>query len=192
MKKHLFLTLFCLLTAFFGISSASAKKLNLKTDLVYFYGVDFAQVRTAGIDDKSNQIVKAFVGINELLAEEWREYDFSKVLEYPVVVKTDAMTKRARKMDTSTMRIGEVSGGDVANILKSYKFKDKGVGMVLIARLLDKTRGEGTFDVVLFDIKKRKVIFEKRVTKDAGRGNLRNCWVHPIQEMTRDKKLFND
>lgn len=172
---------------------ALSQGLSLNTGKVYLYGVDFSEVRVAGAYETNDYFVRAFVGINGLFVAEPKKYDFSKTLGVPVEPCIQVMTKITREMDTSSMRTEtpEISPAKTEDMIAGYTLpQENGVGMILIARLLDKHEGEGTFDVVLFDIATRKPLFVKRVTKEASGNGLRNYWANAVYDIVRDKKLF--
>lgn len=189
MKKTIALLLFVFLASSLP---AFAQKLNLNTTLVHFYGIDFSEVRVANAQENNDFFVRAFIGINGLFVSESAKYDFSQSVKCRIETDISMVTEKTREMDKSRMREAGISGVKVENLISEYSLPhNEGIGMILIARLLDKSTAEGTFDIVFFDIKTRDILYVKRVTKKAGRSGLRNFWAHPIYEMIRDKKLFS-
>ena len=76
------------------------------------------------------------------------------------------------------------------NIVKNYQLPHKeGVGLVFIAWLLDKSKASAHYDVVYFDIKTRRIIFNTTVVAEAGGMSLRNFWANSIYNVIDQKKL---
>ena len=183
MKK----TITVLLVFFASSLSVFGQKLDLNTTLVHFYGIDFSEVRVAGAQEDDDLFVGAFMGINDLLVKESAKYDFSQLVKCPVETDVTMITEKTQKMDRS-----EISDVKAEDLVSAYSLPHKeGVGMILIARMLDKRAAKGTFDIVFFDIATRNIVYTKRVTKKAGGFGLRNFWIHPVYEMIKDKKLFS-
>ena len=191
MKKTIALLLLALFASSYS-GFAQKQKLNLDVSTLYFYGIDFSEVRIAGAYENNDYFVRAFIGINGLFVSEPAKYDFSPLVKCDVETDITAMTQRTREMDRSRMRRDGISDARVEDLVSAYSLPhDEGAGMVLIARLLDKDAGTGTFDIVFFDIATRDILYVKRVTKRAGGAGLRNYWAHTVYEMVRDRRLFS-
>ena len=140
-----------LISIFAFLSYAGAQN----DDVVYFYGVDFSEVKVIAAAESEQDFAKAFSAINLLLLNETEKYDFSRVLNKNVKVYSDQMVENSLSNDYSAMKVYryEKQTINIADKIKSYKLPHElGVGFVIIAQYLDKNTGTASHYVVLFDI----------------------------------------
>lgn len=185
MKKTGLLLMFCVLYC-----------LSLKaqdTIKVYFYGIDFSEVKVVAADETEKDFAAAFSSINLLLLTEQEKYDFSKVLQMNVVPYPDSMIEQSTYNDYSEMMVYRYQR-DTINLsekIQSYKLPhDSGVGFILIACVLDKSTGTATYEAVLFNVATRELMNNSRVTTKAGGFGLRNYWARTVYNLTLRKSLF--
>ena len=187
--KKLLLFLACIMS----ISFANAQ---FRSKQVYAYGVDFAYVKVLGAGETPAQFSKAFEGINRLLLNEPGKYDVSAMVNKRVFVDIDPMLERLSGCDYSDIKIykkNEAVALDCEEIVKEYELaEEEGVGIVLIAKLLNKPSEEGTFYVVQFDIATREVQFCKEVRGEAGGYGLRNYWAASVCEVIEATRVRLD
>ena len=67
--------------------------------------------------------------------------------------------------------------------------QSEGLGVVLVAKLLNKPQAVATYDVVIFDIATRKVLSKKEVTGEARGFGLRNYWANTVYRVLRSTRL---
>ncbi len=161
---------------------------------IYFYGADFSEVRVLGAYESEDYFTKAFIGINTLFSIESDKYNVSRIFGKTVQQSVDVMVQQSRNADFSKIKVNrlEISSRPSEEMIASYELPHKdGIGVVMIARLLDKNEGLGTYDFVVFDIATRKVIEEVRATGEAGGSGLRNYWASSAYEIMSDKKLLS-
>lgn len=160
---------------------------------VYVYGVDFASCKVFRAAESPADFVTAFVGINNLLYAESDKYDFSKVFgtnNYELY--QDVMIQRLQQSDfTDLIARGQVTPVlDVPQILQSYQLPHtQGVGFVLIARLLNKAEGRGSYYAVMFDVATRKVLLQAEITTKSRGFGLRNFWAYTIYGATKQLRM---
>lgn len=159
---------------------------------VYFYGVDFSEVKVVGAAETEAEFAKAFAGINMLLVSEQEKYDFSRAVGSYVIPYPDMMIEQSRTNDYSGMLVYHYVNPeiDIEGKIQSYRLsQDSGVGMVLIARVLDKPRATATYEAVLFDVATREVLQKVQVSSNARGFGLRNYWAGSVYSLTK-RKLF--
>ena len=165
--------------------------ITAQKEKVYVYGVDFSQVKTYAADESLEQFAAAFKGINMLLMTEYEKYDFSKMLNTRFDVDLETMLKKMDDCSFADMKVWGTSYEelDYNSIVSEYNFKQsEGTGVVLIAKFLNKATAEATYELVLFDIATREILFQKMVVGKARGFGLRNYWagsVYNILQTTR-------
>lgn len=186
MKKLLFI-----IACIFSISILHAK--DIKT--CYVYGVDFTHAKVYAAEESVEQFAQAFEGINMLLITEPEKYDFSFMLDsYRTTLSLDPMMKLLSSCDYSDLKTynREFPEIDCAQCVKSYDLpQTEGMGVVLIAKMLDKPNRLAIYNVVLFDIATREIIAQDEVAGYAEGFGLRNYWARTVYNIlisTRYKK----
>ena len=160
---------------------------------VYVYGVDYAQVKVFGADESPNDFAKAFVGINDLLYSEIDKYDFSAVFgSGNYEVHHEVMANRILQADLSELRArGQALPIlNVPQILAAYELPHtEGVGFVLIARLLNKTKSQGSYYAVMFDVASRRVLLQTEITTRSRGFGLRNFWAYTVYNAIKQLRM---
>lgn len=161
----------------------------------YVYGVDFTHAKVYAAEESVEQFAQAFEGINMLLITEPEKYDFSFMLDsYRTTLSLDPMMKLLSSCDYSDLKTydREFPEIDCAQCVKSYDLpQTEGMGVVLIAKLLDKPNKLAIYDVVIFDIATRDIVAEEEVVGYAGGFGLKNYWARTVYNIlisTRYKK----
>ena len=158
---------------------------------VYFYGVDFTQVKSYGEMRTAEEFRTAFLGINHLMYTEADKYHFGEMLG--TTYQTDlqpvlARTQRASFSDVVSYGT-EIPVLDVASIVRGYELSQTtGRGMIFIARVLHKHNERGYFYAVLFDIATREIILMEEVSGQARGFGLRNHWAAPLYHISRNAR----
>ena len=161
---------------------------------IYFYGADFSEVRVFCATEDDDSFTKAFVGINTLFLTEKDKYDLSHLFDKDVNVDINMMVDRISKNTKPLVRVYtmEMSSKPSAEFVASYELlQTEGVGVVLIARVLNKVDAVGVYDFVVFDISSREVIYEIRAEGRAMGFGLRNYWARTVYEIVSDEKLLS-
>ena len=183
MKKTLSLLLVCLL---------STIKITAQKEKVYVYGVDFSQVKTYAADESLEQFAAAFKGINMLLMTEYEKYDFSKMLNTRFDIDLETMLKKMDDCSFVDMKVWGTSYEelDYNSMVSEYDFKQsEGIGVVLIAKFLNKATAEATYELVLFDIATREILSQKTVVGKARGFGLRNFWAGSVYNVLQTTRI---
>ena len=79
--------------------------------------------------------------------------------------------------------------GKLKELRKMNNLSQKeGVGVVLIAKLLNKPLEKAIYDLVIFDISTRNILYIKEVVGEASGFGLRNYWAGSIYDILRHEK----
>lgn len=165
---------------------------HIPTGEIIMYGVDFSYVQIYGARESTQQFSKAFLGINAIFKAEVKKFDFSILTQKEVAIYTYPTDKLIENInwDYVMNSNGTPQKQSVENIIKQYDLPhENGYGMVFIAWLLNKPEAKAYYDVVIFDIKTRKIIFDSTINAKAGGMSLRNFWATPIYKIIKNRKL---
>lgn len=180
------------------VSAAVGNSQNMNSDVyvptggVVMYGVDFSKVQIAGTDSTSVNYARAFKRINAIFDLEPDKYDFADLSRRKVVNYTVPTDMMVDAIDWNYAMQGgtEPKKYSVAEMIKKYQIPHtNGMGMVIIAWLLDEANATGHFEIVYFDIATRKIILNTSVVALAGGLKLRNFWANSIYEAINQKEL---
>lgn len=165
---------------------------------VNYYGIDFSKVKIYRAKESADQFQNAFKAINDLTLNEDKKYDFEKFFKKTVVTKSfDMVDKRnrenspemlPRKVASKEIKEMHLTPEEVKEVIAAYGNEDSGIGVVIIAVLLNKDAPEGTYDVVFFDVKTKDILFEKQVVGKAGGAGLRNFWANSVIDAVKGFK----
>lgn len=162
---------------------------------ISFYGTDFSLVKVYGSDNSPYQFQEAFYSMNRLFLSEPKKYNVGKILGVNVTaVDLEAVEKQNKKIDLSELLITGYGGYTLTDqqIKQAVKelpiAKKEGVGVVMIAEILNKSSERGSFKIVFFDTANKQVL-EVRDGKGKARGfGLRNYWAHSMLEALKKAK----
>lgn len=166
----------------------------LRADQTVVLGVDFSQVRVYDAKESPEEFREAFRGINKLLVEEESKYSFRKSLgqkERPII-DVDMLLAHNDNRDWTNLKTSYpmIPQVDVFSLVRSYQLSDtQGTALVVIAKLLNKKRGEAALQVILFDIATRNILHGEEFVVDAGGMGLRNYWAGSIHTLTEKFRL---
>lgn len=154
-------------------------------------GVDFSKVKVYASNDSPEKFVQAFKDINILFISENDKYSFYRILNNKAELRIDPMLKKLSNCDYPDLITLDSEYGDIncAEIIKDYNLSQKeGVGVVLIAKLLNKPLERAIYDLVIFDISTRNILYIKEVAGEASGFGLRNYWAGSIYDILRHEK----
>lgn len=187
--SRIFFLLVCIAFSQAGFSQLTFKDyFNDQTPVTYL-GVDFTDVRVAGHNDFEVKDLKErhFSGINNLVLNEPKKYDFSKFLHHSNV-QTDISMVEAHNAKIDPDKIMSKGADDethltpagVEKIVKGYSFGKKGIGVMVVVESLNKTREHGTAYIVFLDMSNSKVLYSEKFTEKGGGFGLRNYWAKVV------------
>lgn len=166
-------------------------------DNVTYYGVDFSHAKAYGANETGEKFKEAFAHINELTITEWSKYDPGKFLDTPIMQQDITATQQANngidpsKINTnaSAVRKETLTPDQLAATVRGYELAEKeGTGLVIVARLLDKSAGKGYFSAVYFDIATREVLSVREMRGKVGGFGLRNFWAGSLYDAMKRAK----
>ena len=172
--------------------SPNTQTLNVPNGDIFFYGVDFSAVKLYGAEETNDKFEKAFTGINEIIVAESRKFNFSELTNRLVVNYTVPAQECNATISWNDIRTVNPSPQktSIENMVKAYKLPHQnGKGIVLIAWVLNKPQGKAVYELVVFDIQTRKILFNIETAGDAGGAGLRNYWANSVYSVIKNKKL---
>lgn len=185
MKK----TVFIIACSLFFITLGAQEK--SKTYIVY--GIDYAHTKVHAADESVDEFARAFEAINSLLISEPDKYDFSRMVNSKVQVNIEPILKKLSTTDYAqlTTYSTAIEPLDCAPIVAAYDLPHtEGIGVVLIAKMLNKAKDKATYDIVLFDIATREILIQREAVGDAGGFGLRNFWANSVYKILKRTRLY--
>lgn len=184
--------IFFLLCALFSLSAFAQTDVSSVKD-VKFFGVDFSKVKVYGASEMPRQFQIAFERINNLFISEPGKYDVGKHLRKNVYdVSVEEVNARIEEMDTKEMKTSKkevsLSQEDLQSAVNALSIeKEDGVGVVMVAALLNKNKATGHYYMVFFDMTTKQILSSKAVSGEAGGSGLRNYWANSIYDILKKK-----
>jgi len=175
------------------MAKGQGENIIIETTSVKFFGVDFSEVKVYGAKESPAQLLQAFEDINRLFLSEPDKYNFEKLLNRRVsAVSIKAANSVIDYIDREDLIIEDSSYRlDDATIAEVVKFlpvdKEEGVGVVMVAEMLDKTVGQGFYVVVYFSLENKEILGSFRASGKAGGFGLRNYWANTIYNILRKR-----
>lgn len=190
---YLFLCILC--TNYLNVSAQ--QNIN-DVQEVNYYGIDFSKVNIFQAKETREQFKSAFKAINDLTVLEDKKYDFEKFFRKTIHIspftvadeRNEESTPKILFPRTSSKLVADLklTPEDVREVIAEYGNEDSGIGVVVIAVLLNKKTSAATYDVVFFDVKTKDILFEKQVIGMARGFGLRNFWANSLYYALRNWK----
>ena len=183
--KNLFFTLIALLCT----ATVSAQSTQSK---YFVYGIDFTHTKVFGADESVRDFAEAFKGINYLLINEYDKYDYPRMLGRRYEIDIEPMLQLSAACNYDGLKILKTTYEECNSeaVVSTYTLpQSEGLGVVLVAKLLNKPQAVATYDVVIFEIATRKVLSKKEVTGEARGFGLRNYWANTVYRVLRSTRL---
>ena len=182
--KKLTITLLCIISSL-ALRAQSA-------DLQYYiYGVDYTKAKVYAASESVEEFAKAFEGINMLFITEPDKYDFSKLLKRRVKTYIEPVIEKNAKNDYANLKTLNLDYEeiDLSSIIQEYDLpQEEGVGVIFIAKLLNKPEATATYDLVKFDIESREILDKREVSGKAKGFGLRNYWAYTIYSVIKSSR----
>ena len=189
------------LIACFAFTNAGFSQLTFKdyfneqTPLTYL-GMDFTQAKIAGQTDYELKDLqdRQFEGINEVVLNEPKKYDFSKFF-HRSNTQTDISLVEAHnnKIDIDKAKSSggddenHLSPADVEKVIKGYSFSGKkGIGAMIVMESMSKLKEHGTAYLVFIDMSNNKVLYSEKFSEKGGGFSLRNYWAKVVFNVLDD------
>ncbi len=150
---------------------------------ITFYGVDYSLVRVYGASESPTQFRNAFTEINELFITQPKKFDISKFTGKKLNgISLDAVNEVNRKINLHDLVITTpdytIDATQVTQAVCRLPIKDgvEGTGAVIVAQLLNKTKNQGSYELVYFNVATREIIDDIGLNGKAAGFGLRNFW----------------
>jgi hypothetical protein len=156
---------------------------------ITYLGIDFSQSKLIGDPGAYAAEIrdKYYQGINGVVVNEPKKYDFMKAFEREVpsdlsfVEDKNAKADAAKILSSNSADFSRFTPATIDEIVRSYSFSGKkGVGLLFIMESMSKTLQQAAVYVTLVNMETRKVIFTDRVIGKAGGFGFRNYWAKSI------------
>ena len=159
-----------------------------EVESINFYGVDYSAAKVFGAAETPAQFKVAFDGINRLFITEAKKYDVSKKLKVRVnEISLDAVNQVNEAIDpqelmttNASYMLSEDQIKQIVNALPTQK--KPGIGLVIIAKLLNKAEAYGSYQVVFFNTETKEIIQDWATGGKARGFGLRNYWAGSIHK----------
>lgn len=172
----------------------SLNALSAQTDeSTYIYGVDFTHAKVYAANESVEQFAKAFEGINMLIVTEPEKYDFSHIMGRKVNAVIDPIYRLVSTCDYTNLKTlnSTYEEPEYAEIVKNYSLpQTEGVGVILVAKVLNKPMNTASYELITFDIATREILYNKAVSGKAGGFGLRNYWARSVYDIIRTEKIY--
>lgn len=208
MKKVVYLiTVFSLISCF-GISQKIEDLFTKSETKITWLGIDFSHVKLIG---EFSQFAEAgttgaavikdkyFSGWNNLILNEYEKYNIEGMIRKENInLNISGIEKINNKTAIEDLESDDQPNylkEDIALFIKKYNFEEKaGIGLLMVADYLNKTREEAKYHFVAINLTNNEVLlYESFVTKPGGFG-LRNYWAKTFYDVIisiRDVKYKN-
>ena len=177
---------------FFDDKAGSVKWLGIDYSHVTLRG-QFTQFKDAAPISPAEIRDKYFPAWNSLMLNEAGKYDFkgmfmlsAMVPDIEMITGINAAADAEKMKEESKIRPGceEMKG-----IAGTYDLKNKdGLGVVLIADVLDKTAEMASYFVIVLNMKTGEILFCEHVSEKAGGIGIRNYWGGSLYNLVKDGK----
>lgn len=161
------------------------------TDVVWF-GIDFTQARLVGSEGFTDvQKIKDyyFNEWNNVVVTESDKYNIQKYFGKTTVNRDLTIAERRNKTVSTANLVTNNSytldRSIVDKVIKDYKSKQTGVGLVFIVESFDKTKEKAFVYVTMFDIATKKIIKCEKVEGSAVGFGFRNYWLGAIANVMK-------
>jgi|LakMenE18May11ns_1017448.scaffolds.fasta_scaffold9562134_1 hypothetical protein len=183
MKKNILTILFIVSSKFIFAQS---------TDEVVWFGLDFTQARmigSEGFTDVPKIKDYYFNEWNNVIVTEADKFDIKKYFGRSNVKRDLSVVERRNKTVNTTNLVTNntytLDRNAVDKVIKDYKSKESGVGLVFIVESFDKTKEKAYVYVTTFDIATKKIIKCEKIEGSPSGFGFRNYWLGAIASIMK-------
>jgi hypothetical protein len=199
-RNNLILLLMSCFIAFNNISlKAQSVKDIFNVDVpITYYGVDFSkghyfgEIGTVDI----NEMIDLTNKINELIVKEAPKYNVAAAIQRTEInTKTDLTLTENASIDTKRFIVfskdeDRLTEDAIKKTVAKYNVSGKGIGMVFMVDLMDKSTTQTTVWVTFFNESNKKLLFTEKLTGKAGGFGFRNYWARSFYNIINDMKTL--
>ena len=197
MKKVVYLiTVFSLISCF-GMSQKIEDLFSKTGTQITWLGIDFSHVKLIGEFSQFSEVGKTgtsvirdkyFYGWNNLILNEYSKYNIEEMIRKENVnLKISAINKINENTAIEDLESDEqpnYTKEDIALFIKKYNFEEKdGIGLLLVADYLDKTKEEAKYHFVAINLSNNELLLCESFTSIPGGFGLRNYWAKTYYEV---------
>lgn len=163
-----------------------------------FCGVDFSKGRIYASTDSPDKLRNAYKEINQLFINEPIKYDIAELTGKAVNdVRINAVNDLNENISDESIKTMSsnyiVSDEDINSTLRELNLDGlSGVGLVVVAQHLSKTKNIASYVMVFFDIESRNVITKFTLTGKPGGAGVRNYWASSVHEAMKKIKKYKE
>lgn len=153
---------------------------------IKFYGVDYSQAKVYGAAETGTEFKHAFDEINQLFITQPKKFDVGKRIDKGVnEVSLNAVNEVNQKInpdDLFTTNNGyTLDEEQISDAIKALPIeKEPGIGMVIVAKLLNKADNRGTYQIVYFNTETKEIVADWPTNGKARGFGLRNFWAGSV------------
>lgn len=163
-----------------------------KCNEIVWFGVDFTHARLVGSEGFTDvQKIKDyyFNEWNNVIIAEPDKYNITKYFGASSIKRDISIAERRNKtVNVSTLVTNNsytLDRSAIDKIIKDYKSKETGIGLVFIVERFDKTTEKAYIYVTKFDIASKKIIQCEKVEGSASGFGFRNYWLGAIASVMK-------
>ena len=156
------------------------------------YGVDYSRVQIVGTNSTPQELANTFAEVNTVFGAEPHRFNFSKFLDKPTSLHTETTTAliNAINWQESLSGYGKEPKFSIEDAVMRYNLPHShGMGVVLIALIINNHKSYCRHELVFFDISTRKVLFKQKIDTKAKGVSLRNALANSIYEIIDNQRL---
>lgn len=186
--KKLFTLLFLITSV---ICYGQTKDFLKDVSSINFYGVDYSAVKVFGASETPAEFKIAFDKINQLFITEAKKYDVGKTLKIKVnEISLNAVNKVNAEIDPEQLMTTNTSYNlneeDIKKTIEALPIKQEpGIGLVFIAKFLNKAEMYGSYQAVFFNTETKEIIKDYATGGKAKGFGLRNYWAGSIYKVIK-------
>ena len=156
---------------------------------INFYGVDYSAAKVFGAAESPQEFKIAFDKMNQLFITEAKKYDVGKRLKKKVnQISLTAVDKVNGEINPdelmTTNQEYTLSEEEIKQVVDALPIQQEpGIGLVIIAKLLNKAKAYGSYQVVFFNTQTKEIVKDWATGGRARGFGLRNYWAGSIHKV---------
>ena len=162
---------------------------------VTWLGLDFSLLKVVADQDAwgDKNPREMFKIWNELMINEQTKYDVAKALSRPrVKFAVDVTMDHNSALTPDDLFVQQAmpetygKASDVAELIKSYNFKDNsGIGVMFVAVSFDRPAQKGNWWIVFVNMETKQVVYSEKMNARSTGFGLRNYWASTVYGMLK-------
>ena len=159
---------------------------------VIMYGVDYSRVQIVGTNSTPQELANTFAEVNATFGAEPNRFNFTKLSGRPTALYTEPTNALINTINwqESLSGYGKEPKFSFEDAIMKYKLPHThGMGMVLIALIINNHKSYCRHELVYFDINTRKILFRQKIDTKAKGVSLRNALANSVFEIIDNDRL---